>query len=528
MFINSRGVWEIFPKAVVQNNQNRSMIMPVAIVGLLGLAMRLWGLTKQSLWVDEMFSLKYAQIHGSLSWDALRSNLHGPLHAAFLHVWCTIFGWGEFAMRLPEALISAATVPLLFVAARPAFGINRALAGSLLLAINPFHIWYAQEVRNYSLLVFFTVLAIIALQRLDSDGRLRRSIPLAICWIAGLLSNLSMLFHMVGALIWGLVRFRKRTAVLLGLILAAVLSVIALLPWEIEFYRGQLADSHALSLNAVPEGERLRGKSTAPMLAIPYAIYAFSAGFSLGPSLRELRRSPSLETVAKHPVPIAAVAVAFGTLAIAGLIGWIGGDSHRRLWLTLLLIPIALLFIAATRNVKVFNARYVSVALPAYLMLVADGAGRLGRARIGAILFIVVVLLSAVSVYQMQAEPRYWREDARSAAEVLKAEVDPGDLILVVGTLDPIERYYWYGLTERQEILRHTLPWWVGPEEGEHKQKSEEAIASAKETYVLFYRDDHVDPDRKWETYLRNSYEILKTWEFPGVRIWRLGEGGAP
>jgi len=503
------------------------MTLPVAIVGLLALALRIWGLTRQSLWIDEMFSLKYAQIHGSLSWEALRSNLHGPLHAAFLHVWCTLFGWGEFAMRFPEALLSAATVPLLFFAARPVFGQSRALAGAFLLAINPFHIWYAQEVRNYSLLVLFAVLAITALQRLDSDGRIRRSIPLAVCWIAGLLSNLSMLFHMVAALVWGIVRFRKRKAVLHALILAAVISAVALLPWEIEFYRGRLVDSHALKLDPVPAGERLRGDATAPLLGIPYAIYAFSAGFSLGPSLRELRRAPTIETLIKHAVPIAAVAIAFGTLAISGLVGWIGGDARRRLWLALLLIPIAFLFIAATRNVKVFNARYVSVALPAYLLLLADGASRLTKRRIGMILFAVVILLSVVSIYQMQAEPRYWREDARSATQVLRAEVDPGDLIFVVGTWDPIQRYYWYGLNERREILRYHIPYRVGPESVTDRREAIEAIRGAKETYVLFYRDDFHDPKGKWESYLRSHYPISNTWEFPGVRIWRLGEGGA-
>ena len=41
----------------------------------------------------------------------------------------------------------------------------------------------------------------------------------------------------------------------------------------------------------------LRGDATAPILGIPYCIYAFSVGFSLGPSLRELRLSRSLETI---------------------------------------------------------------------------------------------------------------------------------------------------------------------------------------------------------------------------------------
>ena len=90
-------------------------------------------------------------------------------------------------------------MPLLYVAARPIFGDRCALAGSFLMAINPFHVWYGQEVRNYSLLVFFVLLATMALQRLDREGRTRNVLALSACWFAGLLSNLTMAFHMVGA-----------------------------------------------------------------------------------------------------------------------------------------------------------------------------------------------------------------------------------------------------------------------------------------------------------------------------------------
>ena len=62
------------PKA----QEHRSVARWVTLAGLLALALRLWGLSSQSIWIDEFFSLKYAQIGRSLTWDALRFNLHGP------------------------------------------------------------------------------------------------------------------------------------------------------------------------------------------------------------------------------------------------------------------------------------------------------------------------------------------------------------------------------------------------------------------------------------------------------------------
>jgi hypothetical protein len=91
----------------------------IAVITLCALGLRLLGLTRQSLWVDEIFSIKYAQLYGSMTWEALRVNLHGPLHALVLHLWSGFAGNGEFAVRLLQALVSAAAILILFLAARP-------------------------------------------------------------------------------------------------------------------------------------------------------------------------------------------------------------------------------------------------------------------------------------------------------------------------------------------------------------------------------------------------------------------------
>jgi hypothetical protein len=275
----------------------------------------------------------------------------------------------------------------------------------------------------------------------------------------------------------------------------------------------------------VPQEEKLRGEATAPVMALPYAAYAWSVGFSLGPSVRELRKSPSAQVLTRHPVAVGATAVCFGLLGAAGFWTWCRGDARRRLWLVCLLVPLVLAFLAASRNLKVFNPRYVSVALPAYVMLLVDGAAALKPRRLGGILAAGAVVLSIVSIVQLQTQPRYWKEDARSAARVLRAEVADGDLILVDGTWDPIVRYYWPEVGTRRAIGRWFVPFRKAPE-GATAEAAIEAVAGARRTYVLFYRDDYHDPDGAWAGFLRARYSVERSWEFPGVRIWRLGAGG--
>ena len=500
-------------------------ILPLALVCLGALALRLWGLTRQSLWEDELFSVKYAGIDAPLTWGGLRVNLHGPLHAAFLYLWCSLFGWSELALRLPQALVSAASVAVLFRVARPVFGEGRALAGAIALAINPFHIWYAQEVRNYAFVMLFTLLAIGAIQRLDRTGRFASVPALAASWVGGLLCNLSFVSHIVAAGLWGLNRFWRRREALVSLVISGVLTAVALLPWGIGFYRNRVASSYLLKLEAVPEEERLRGEATAPVLGIPYAAYAFSVGYSLGPSIRELRRAPTMEALAGHPIAIASTAVCFGVLAVAGLASWLRRDGGRRLWLLALLLPLLLAFFGATRNVKVFNPRYAAAALPAYVMLLVEGAAALRPRTIGLLVAGGAVVLSGMSCIQLQTQPRYWKEDARAATRVLKGELAAGDLIIVVGTWDPLYRYYWREVREEAGIRRYIVPHRIGPEVEGKGEEALGAIRSARRTYVLFYRDDFDDPAGKWEAFLKSRFPIEQTWEFPGVRIWRLGAG---
>ncbi len=76
-----------------------------------------------------------------------------------------IFGFSEFAMRLPAALFGIATIPLAFVFARALFGDRVGLAAAALLAISVWDVEFARYARMYSAFIFFYVLTLWALWR---------------------------------------------------------------------------------------------------------------------------------------------------------------------------------------------------------------------------------------------------------------------------------------------------------------------------------------------------------------------------
>ncbi len=151
-------------KGGAQGRPNRSHATALATAGVLAvaLALRLWGLGRESLWLDEATSLMLARmpIPALLAWTA--ADIHPPLYYLLLHFWRHL-GEGEATLRGLSVLGGMLGVGLTFLVARRLFGRRTALAAALLVAVAPLHIWYSQEARGYVWLATFGLLAMYGL-----------------------------------------------------------------------------------------------------------------------------------------------------------------------------------------------------------------------------------------------------------------------------------------------------------------------------------------------------------------------------
>ena len=128
------------------------LLHPLLWLFLLALAVRLIGLTYHSLWFDEVVSTVWAAKPAGEIWRAGLSfvqDKHPPLYYLLLHGWTRLLGESDVSVRLLGVLIGA-------LAVLPTYGIGRRLGGdragalaALLLALNPFLIWYSQEARMF-------------------------------------------------------------------------------------------------------------------------------------------------------------------------------------------------------------------------------------------------------------------------------------------------------------------------------------------------------------------------------------------
>lgn len=87
--------------------------------------------------------------------------------------WTQLAGTSEFALRLPGAILGAASVPLVFLLGRRVFSPGVGLVAAMLLAFHGFHVFWSQNARMYVAGAFLGILATDLLLRLAAERRAR-------------------------------------------------------------------------------------------------------------------------------------------------------------------------------------------------------------------------------------------------------------------------------------------------------------------------------------------------------------------
>ncbi|MCB0059447.1 MAG: glycosyltransferase family 39 protein, partial [Caldilineaceae bacterium] len=128
-------------------------VAALAIV-LLAFGLRVAGLGQQELRGDEAFGYFFAQRdYAEIIEATIELQEPHPVASYFVQrAWLGAAGDAELALRFPPAWFGVLAVALLLrLAMRLGFRRGPALLAMLLLAISPYAIWHAQDVRMYSM-----------------------------------------------------------------------------------------------------------------------------------------------------------------------------------------------------------------------------------------------------------------------------------------------------------------------------------------------------------------------------------------
>jgi len=480
----------------------------ILIAGIgLGVVLRFIALGAQSLWVDELLTIKNAHIGEPGIFSYIAHNLQGPAASLLTH-YVGAMGKSEALLRLPFAVAGALSVPAIYVLARQFSGKWSSLHTTLLLALSPIHIWYSQEVRGYAFVVLFSILATYLLVRWVKEKRPSLLALYGICLFAGLVSNLSMAFVAMAHLAYLIIR-RHRLRVLLWWGVAICVVLVAFSPWIKEVMVRVQPQKVVAGDTRAP----LIAGSDFTLMAVPYALFTFGAGYTLGPSPRDLQtdRRGALQRNAGH-ILLAAIA-----LAIPLIVGLVRAAGTDRDLFTLLLVwmalPAIVVALVAAGNIKPFNPRYMLVSLPAFVVLLGTGAAGLTRSRYVFLLAPLVAVL-ALSIGNYFGNAHYARDDFRTAAQTIEGGYRDDDVIAAVFTVEPLE-FYLDGTASVEVFGRNDLS-----SPAAMRDRCRSLTGDANRVWLSLCREWQVDPDAVIYGWFEDNLERVGSYSFTGVRLF--------
>ena len=183
------------------------------LVGILLLAymLRLIGLTSESLWIDEGYSLALASHNARDIVKGTAADQHPPLYYLLLHLWLSV-GRSVFHLRYLSVLIGMLGVATGALVGQQLLGRRAGIVAALLLACSPMHIWYSQEARMYILLALLTTLSAYTSWRLvrGLGGWMLYGLSTLLALYTHYFAGFILLFENVLTLAWGLKQRQDR------------------------------------------------------------------------------------------------------------------------------------------------------------------------------------------------------------------------------------------------------------------------------------------------------------------------------
>ncbi len=135
----------------------------VAVLILVGAALRFYALGMQSLWYDEVNGMRIAGRSFADIWVELTADASPPLFYLCMRGWLALFGDTAAAARSFAATVGVATLPVIYVVAARLFDRRVGVLGLFLAAVSQYHVYYCQEARMYTMLALFGILAVFCL-----------------------------------------------------------------------------------------------------------------------------------------------------------------------------------------------------------------------------------------------------------------------------------------------------------------------------------------------------------------------------
>lgn len=482
------------------------------------LALRLWGIENQNLWLDELYSIDVARKPLGEIVRCAAADIHPPLFYIVLKAWMRLFGDGAAAVRSLSVAASVAALISAFRLIAPRYGGGAALTTTLLMTVSAHQIFFAQEARMYALVTALVLGATRGYALWREDGVERGlaiyfwcSLAALYCHYFAALAVLAFNAHFLLSA-FGPTRTgtRRQTRRWLG---THVATALLYAPW-VEVMIAQMRRGQTWRKPLTPADAAWQAVGYVQETMLGYAVYL--------DHVREWLTRLVVENVAL-PRAFFEQPLAFKVLFMAFLAGWgLWGvwlclrtartDVRAALPLLFLGLPLATASAVSLRQGGMQLARYLMFTTPAVWFFIAAGLQGVTIRR----LRVVLIGLCVGGLFWQGARVHYATtgrdSDLRPALDFIRRGFQPGDRVVIdPDAVDVCLAYYAprYGLGEAVYPAQ-TLP--TGEPTGHRQLDRLAAEPTVRRAWVILdYRSE------RFEALAVPGFQTVRVADFPSA-----------
>ncbi|MEX5720927.1 glycosyltransferase family 39 protein [Geodermatophilus maliterrae] len=483
----------------------RRVVRPAAVaavhllcLGVVVLASRA-SFLRNSIRLDEAQSLWQTDRSYEALLQLVARDVHVPLYHVLLRTWRLALGPDVETARLLSLVFLLASVPVFYLVARRSLSTPWALFALVVFSCSPFLLWYGNEARMYSMLVFVTLVSQYCFLRIVTGGGNAAWAGYAASAVVGVYTHYFFVLVLVAQGLFLLGAWRRLPwGTFVRMAGVAVVVGAAFLPWFLYFRAsGSASDT--------------RPNLPAPS-SIDYSnVYSqFLFGF----------QSEAINTAVSSTWPLLVLAALASVRAGAKL------DRATSYLVVAAFVPVLMAFVVSHLVTPFFLSRYMIAALPALLVLVVRFLSSLTAPVARSLATVLLAVTIGGTVVQVVDPGTPVREDYREAAQLAEAQARPQDVVVLSSpfTVYPFE-YYYDGAARVT-----TLPIWdrsgpMPPFDADQLPLEVESLADGHQyVYLLLSYDQGYEED-VFQYFQRNFEQTAAYTPSAGMRllVYRVG-----
>ena len=451
----------------------------IILIILLGFFLRILNL-RQSFWLDEAAQMIESirplsdQLH-------IRADFQPPLYHILLHFWIQ-YSNSEIWARMLSVLFGVMSILVSYKLLQLIIPKKAALLSAFLFALNPFHIWYSQEVRPYALATLLGIMSTYMLIKKNFGGYI---VSAAAFLYTTYLAPFLFITHGLYCLIYLKDWTRKWV---IGIFLIGITFV----PWIPSFLE-QLSIGSGLRISLPGWSEVV----SAPLLkSLPLVIAKFLIG----------------RITIDNKFLYGAVLLVFSVFFILALIKLYAKNNKLLLNKLFLLFcfPIVTAYLVSF-VLPVLAPQRILFTLPYFCALIAMSVIFLKKSNY--LLFSFVILIQVYSIFLYNTNTRFQREQWRQAVKFVEAD-RTSESLAVFAFPDAFAPWLWYSADLVKYIA--VAPHFVVNQADITQLKSQ--LVQSNRIYYFHYLTDLTDPAHLIPLNLKKfGYSETRIVDFPGV-----------